>query len=198
MHLEKLTDPAFTAVTLARLRNNSNIPSGQDEDFLTEALKSAEDYIERYLECTIGLAEWRLTLDSFPPVAAYWKKPVPLLIPLWPIRSVDEIEYTDPDGGTATLPLSQILQPLGEARFHLRLKSGFSWPETSCDPNSVRIAFTAGYPTQAKIPGTMTRAILMLVSHWYENREAVLTGTVSKEIELGVNSMLSMLETEYD
>ena len=39
---------------------------------------------------------------------------------------------------------------------------------------------------------------MMLVSHWYENREAVLTGTVSKEVELGVSSLLAMLETEYD
>jgi uncharacterized phiE125 gp8 family phage protein len=192
MHLEKITDPAFSAVTLARLRNNSNIPPGQDEDFLTGALQSAEDYVERYLECTIASAEWRLTLDSFPPLNG------PQLIPLWPIRTVTEIAYTDPAGATILLPLNQIVQPIGNDRYHLRLKSGLCWPTTSCDPNSVRIEFTAGWITQSAIPGTLNRAIMMLVSHWYENREAVLTGTVSKEIELGVGSMLAMLEPEYD
>lgn len=192
MHLEKITDPAFIAVTLARLRTNSNIPSGQDEDFLTEALKSAEDYVERYLECTIGLAEWRLTLDSFPPVGDR-------LIPLWPIRAVTAIAYTAADGTAATaMDLSQIVQPIGNGRYHLRLKKGFSWPVTDGSPHAVAITFDAGWPTQATLPGTLTRAILMLVSHFYENREAVLTGSNSKEVELGVQSMLAMLETEYD
>ena len=192
MHLEKITDPAFTAVTLARMRGNSHIPNGQDEDFLTEALKSAEDYVERYLECTIGLAEWRLTLDSFPQVGE-------LLIPLWPIRSVTMIQYTAVDGTASTeLPLSQVVQPIGNDRYHLRLKKGFSWPLTDCSPNAVAITCEAGWPTQSALPGTLTRAILMLVSHFYENREAVLTGTISKEVELGVHSMLAMMETEYD
>ncbi len=192
MHLEKLTEPGFNSVTLARLRNNSNIPPGQDEDFLIEALKSAEDYVERYLECTIGIAEWRLTLDSFPPANE------PLLIPLWPIRNVILIAYLDSQSVRQELDLNQIVPPKGNDRYHLKLKSGFTWPTTLCEPNAVEIDFTAGFATQAKIPGTMTQAIRMLVSHWYENREAVLTGTVSKEIELGVSSMLSMLETEYD
>ena len=210
MHLEKITDPAFIAVTLARLRTNSNIPNGQDEDFLVEALKSAEDYCERYLECTIGLAEWRLTLDSFPQVGAwqdpfqafpqtYQSRKAELLIPLWPIRSVTAIAYTASDGTSSTpLSLSQIVQPIGNDRYHLRMKKGFSWPSTDGSPNAVAITFQAGWPTQAKLPGTLTRAILMLVSHFYENREAVLTGSISKEVELGVQSMLAMMETEYD
>lgn len=195
MHLEKITEPAFIAVTLARLRTNSNIPNGQDEDFLLEALKTAEDYVERYLECTIGLAEWRLTLDNFPRHAG---RDIPLLIPLWPIRSVAELQYVAADGAQTVLPLNQIVQPIGNGRYHLRLKKGFSWPATDCSPNAIAIRFNAGWPTQAKVPATLTQAIRMLVSHWYENREAVLVGTNSKEIELGVNSMLDMLETEFD
>ncbi len=195
MHLEKITDPAFAAVTLARLRGNSNIPSGQDEDFLLGALQTAEDYVERYLECTIGLAEWRLTLDSFPRVDG---RVIPLLIPLWPIRSVTELQYVAADGTPTVLPIEQIVQPIGNDRYHLRLKKGYSWPATDCSPNAIAIEFTAGWPTQAKVPATLTQAIRMLVSHWYENREAVLTATISKEIELGVNAMLDMLETEYD
>ena len=195
MHLEKITDSAFQAITIKRLGSNSNIPSGQDEDFLAQALVSAEDYVERYLECTIGLAEWRLTLDSFPRIDG---RVIPLLIPLWPIRSVTELQYVAADGTPTVLPLDQIVQPIGNDRYHLQLKKGCSWPATDCSPNAIAIRFNAGWPTQSKVPGTLTQAIRMLVSHWYENREAVLTATISKEIELGVNAMLDMLETEYD
>ena len=203
MHLEKITEPAFAAATLARIRHNSNIPSGQDEDFITEALKSAEDYVERYLECTIGLAAWRLTLDSFPPreepgMHQRYRHHPSLLIPLWPVRSVTELLFTAPDGTSSELPLEQIVPPIGNDRYHLRLKKGFSWPATDCSPNAIAITFTAGWPTQASLPGTLTQAIRMLVSHFYENREAVITGSIAKEVELGVNAMLDMLETDYE
>ncbi|HDR1907263.1 TPA: phage gp6-like head-tail connector protein [Pasteurella multocida] len=35
------------------------------------------------------------------------------------------------------------------------------------------------------INGPIRQAILMTIAHWYEHREAVFTGTITKEIELG-------------
>jgi hypothetical protein len=40
------------------------------------------------------------------------------------------------------------------------------------------------------VPAAIRHAILMLVGHWYEARSSVLTGTISKEIEFGVKSLL--------
>jgi hypothetical protein len=37
----------------------------------------------------------------------------------------------------------------------------------------------------------MRQAVLMLVAHWYENREAIVVGTISSEVSLGVNQLLS-------
>jgi uncharacterized phiE125 gp8 family phage protein len=210
MYLEKLTEPAFAVVTLARARQNSNIPPGQDEDLLVTLIAAAQDYIERYLECTIGLAEWRLTIDSFPPTVGQvnWERTLlnttstivrpAQLIPLWPIRAINAISYRDAVASTDTaFDVTKIVQPIGSDRFHLRLKKNTAWPSTDGGPNAVAIRFTAGYANPAAIPATMSRAALMLVAHWYENREAVVMGT-TKEIELGVEAMLAILETEYD
>lgn len=43
---------------------------------------------------------------------------------------------------------------------------------------------------QQAMPATIRRAILMLVAHWDENRSAVLTGTISKEVEFAVKALL--------
>ncbi|NDB18915.1 MAG: phage gp6-like head-tail connector protein [Actinobacteria bacterium] len=43
------------------------------------------------------------------------------------------------------------------------------------------------------VPKQAVHAINMLIGHWYFNREAVLTGTISKEIELAVAALLSPL-----
>jgi hypothetical protein len=48
----------------------------------------------------------------------------------------------------------------------------------------------AGYYSSNTIPEAIKRAMLLLISHWYVNREAVITGTTSKKIELAVDSLL--------
>ncbi|WP_271270224.1 head-tail connector protein [Aliamphritea hakodatensis] len=52
------------------------------------------------------------------------------------------------------------------------------------DPEPVTIEFVAGMP----VPKTVVQAILLLVSHWYENRQAV--GRVTEETEYSVNALL--------
>lgn len=42
------------------------------------------------------------------------------------------------------------------------------------------------------IPEVIQQAMLLLIGHWYENREAVLMGMVSKEVEYSVKSLLSL------
>lgn len=41
-----------------------------------------------------------------------------------------------------------------------------------------------------EVPAMVRQAALMLITHWYVNRSAVLTGSVSKEIEFATNSLL--------
>jgi hypothetical protein len=41
------------------------------------------------------------------------------------------------------------------------------------------------------VPAAIRHAILMLVGHWYDGaRSGVLTGSISKEVEFGVKSLL--------
>jgi len=41
-----------------------------------------------------------------------------------------------------------------------------------------------------EVPGSIKRAMLMLIGHWYRNRESVLAGSISKEIEMSVEACL--------
>ena len=71
------------------------------------------------------------------------------------------------------------------------LAYGESWPSFTPYPTgAVRIQFTAGYNDIANVPQMVKQAILLLVGHWYENREATLAGTISREIEFAVHALL--------
>jgi hypothetical protein len=52
----------------------------------------------------------------------------------------------------------------------------------------------AGYGAASAVPDDAKQAILLLASHWVENREAVLSGTISKEIELSYTALTDRLK----
>jgi uncharacterized phiE125 gp8 family phage protein len=68
---------------------------------------------------------------------------------------------------------------------------GTTWTPHRQDDNAISVTWWAGYGASgSSVPAAIRHAILMLVGHWYEFRTSVLTGSISKEIEFGVKSLL--------
>ena len=47
---------------------------------------------------------------------------------------------------------------------------GISWPTTYSRPDAITFVFTAGYGDPHDVPENIRHAILLLVTHWFENR----------------------------
>ena len=192
MRIARISENAFWVVTPERVRRNSRIPDTTEDDWIIEAIESAHEYIEEYLGCCIAMADYRMTLDRFP------RKRGSIDLPVWPVKEVANVQYVDPTGAVKSIELDKIVQPSDNGRFTLRLKDHELFPSTRATPNAVTITFTAGWSEVEKVPKTLRRAALMLTSHWYENRETVLIGTISKEIEHGTVAMLEQLRPPED
>jgi uncharacterized phiE125 gp8 family phage protein len=68
---------------------------------------------------------------------------------------------------------------------------GSTWTPHRQDDNAISVTWWAGYGASgSSVPAAIRHAILMLVGHWYEFRTSVLTGSISKEVEFGVKSLL--------
>ena len=69
-----------------------------------------------------------------------------------------------------------------------------TWPVTyTGQRGAIEVDFIAGYgSTAASVPADLKVAIRMLIAHWYEQREAVATGTIATTIPLAVESILMM------
>jgi hypothetical protein len=71
------------------------------------------------------------------------------------------------------------------------LRYGQSWPSTTLRPyNGVCITFTCGYGDASAVPENLIEAMMLLIGHYYENREAVITGQPAAELPLGVERLL--------
>jgi uncharacterized phiE125 gp8 family phage protein len=89
-----------------------------------------------------------------------------------PVQSVSAVKYYDPAGVLQTATLSDF-DVFGTARNKtVSPKSGFSWPVTQNRTDAIKIEYVVGFGDDiTDIPQTVRHALMMLVGHWYENRE---------------------------
>jgi uncharacterized phiE125 gp8 family phage protein len=190
MPLIQLTAPAELPVTLAEAKAHLRVDGADDDTLIAGLLAAAVGHLDG-AEGLLGRAlveqQWTLVLDAFPASA---EKPV--RIPLPPLVSVAAVRYVDAAGATQTWDAANWrIAPQGAMPGHLLPVHGESWPTTRTQAAAVEIDFTAGYGAAAGVPAPLKAAMLLLIGHWYANREAVNVGNIVNELPLAVQSLLA-------
>lgn len=169
--------------------------SGSDEDgliqgYLFAALHTAENVTHR----TIVSREHRWTLRDFPCSIRQ-----DIRLPRGKTQSVSSIQYTS-GGTTATLTGPSSGSPAGTDYQEdlegddggiIMPNQGASWPSVDLDvPSPVVITFTAGWAS-GDIPQDVIHAVMLLVGHWFQNREASVVAASVAELPMGAEALLS-------
>jgi len=187
MRLTKLTNPQTLPISLEAVKTHLRIEldeSGYDAD-LTDLIRVAAEWIEAETHLTLVSTQLRATWDCF--VADVIK------LPMWPISTVDSVTYIDTAGASQTLSTSLYRTSLVQCPATIQPAISTDWPETLVDGiNTVSVNVTAGYGVAAVQPHLVRHLLKLLVGHWFKNREAVLVGSISKEIELAVESLKNL------
>jgi uncharacterized phiE125 gp8 family phage protein len=121
---------------------------------------------------------WRtLAVTERTQIVQGWKDVVWLRFP--PIKSITSVTVRKSDGTDVVIAPQYIAldAEMGIVRF--------TGAVPSCE--TVTIIYQAGYD---EIPPQFKQGILLLVGHWYENREAVVLGSVPMEVPLAVSHLL--------
>ena len=159
-----------------------------EENTLIEALiTAAREYCEGYTRRALATQTIEAYLHCFP-----WNDRFELLMP--PLQSVTSVKYKDSDGieTTMTAGTDYIVDTESDVG-GIVLSYGSSWPSFTPYPlHPIKVRYVAGYNSTNPVPKTIKQAMLLLIGHWYANREAVLLGTISKEIEFAVKALLSL------
>jgi uncharacterized phiE125 gp8 family phage protein len=211
LSFQETTQPAAEPVTLALAKLHAHVDT-DDEDLLFEAwITAARQYCERYTRRAFFNREVTRTLDYFPlwygengtvnPAdrqdwpyyASFWDK-LTIDLPLPRCVSVTSITYTDTNGTTQTLPQSAYNVDVTSLPARIVPSAGNYWPTVvTYQPGSVQINYVAGsYGDGVEvntIPQGIVVAMILLIGHWYRNREAS-SELALKNIPLGVNALL--------
>jgi uncharacterized phiE125 gp8 family phage protein len=126
----------------------------------------------------IGIAlspqTWRLSLDHFP---------CEIVVPLGPVTAVTSVTYKDALG--TDQPVGGLRYDLDQQPLRIWPARDTAWPSIYCEPGAVKVTFECGYE---ELPQDLRWAMLLLVGHYYENREAVSEGL--QELPMGASSIL--------
>lgn len=112
-----------------------------------------------------------------------------LRLPLDPVQSITSVTYYDASNEQQTLAASVYQLLTDHSGPYVSLKPGQSWPSTYSREDAVTVEFVCGYGAPADVPPAIKQAVLMLISHWNENREAAGPDGLSA-IPFGVSVLL--------
>lgn len=116
-----------------------------------------------------------------------------ICLTLTPVQSITSIKVIDPAGEEQTLSVADFHLFGDEDIAYIEPKIGSVWPSVYDRPDAIRVTFVCGFgDTSDSVPNHIKQAIRLLCCHWYENREAVLTGTIATTLPMGVDALLSI------
>lgn len=181
-------------MTAQELRDQVRVEEGEDDSKLWQLAKLAREYCERANEVllTTATVEQHTTFTH----AADLDDAVRLV--LSPVATVSSVTIEEPGESSVAIDSANYeVVPDGEGVYLFPVNTITKW--SSRIGTRVVVTYTGGLAVDS-VAEVYKQAMLMLVAHYYENREAVLTGTISKEVEHGVERLLRLAEipSEFD
>jgi len=185
MALKLIASPAIEPVSLDEAKSHLRVDGTDDDNLITSLIAAARRWCEKFQRRAYITQTWELWLDS-------WPEKNYIIIPRPPLQDVSSVKYYGTDDSEYTFDQANYFVDTKSEPGRVVLGYKKNWPSVTLRPaNGVVVTFTAGYGDNAeKVPEEVKQAMKLLIGHWYEHREAVLAGIISKEIEFAVRSLL--------
>ena len=170
--LKVYTPPAVEPVSLAEAKSHCKIDIDDDDAYVVSLITMAREYVEGVLDTSLITQTLEARYNVFP----LWE----IVLPRPPMAAgTVTIVYRDEAGQDQTITSAAGQFQVDTATTPGRVFPLYNgvWPAVRGDENSVTVRWQAGYGASgATTPALCRGLILILVSHWYENRQPVVIG----------------------
>lgn len=182
MRVALVTPPAERPVSLEEARLHLRAPADEDNILIQGLIDAAVSHLDGY-SGTLG----RCLIEQTWAVHAglWWGH---LTLPFPDARDI-VVTYRDAQGVERTVDPGLVTYAYWGTGYGIRFEVLFNYPALAVHPEPITVTFTSGYEDAAAVPAAIKQAILLLVGHWYANREAV-AGPM-QELPLAVNALLA-------
>lgn len=186
-----ITPPSVEPVTLTEAKAHLRVDFTTDDTYITSLITAAREQCEMIARRALITQTLELRLEA-------WPTGTSVSLPRSPVQSITSIAYTDDTGAAGTMSSADYLLYAQPDPAVITLKPNKSWPTVSLMPGpSIAIRYVAGYGLAAAVPLRYKQACLLLIAHWYENREPVLVGTIYQALPNAVDALLLIDRGSY-
>lgn len=210
LNYQLITPPAVEPVSLDQAKKHLRVDFPDDDLLITALITAAREMCEQKMHRAIYEQTYALSLDQFN--YGDWRSTIPterrnplrfsalwesmaLRLPMPRLVSVTSITYLDTSGTLQTLDPSTYNVDASSQPARIVPAINLTWPTTDYYiPGSVKVTYVSGsYGDGLNVntcPQSISWAILLLVGHFYENREAT-TSLSLKNLPIGVDALLN-------
>jgi uncharacterized phiE125 gp8 family phage protein len=210
LNYQLITPPAAEPVTLDVAKLHLRIDFDDEDALISGLISAAREYCEQVIQRAIYNQTYVLSLDQFN--YGDWRSTIPmerrnplrfsalwesmaLRLPMPRLVSVTSITYLDTTGTLQTLDPSTYNVDTASEPARIVPAINLTWPTTDYYiPGSVKVTYVAGsYGDGVETdtcPASIRQAILLLLGHWYGNREAASALSI-RTVPMAVDALLN-------
>lgn len=167
-----VTAPSTAPVSLIEAKAHLRVDHNEDDDLIGTLIGAAVGHLDGWTgilgRCLVAQT-WRQDYDAFAPA---------LCLPLAPVMSVTSVT----DDGEPVAGESYDLETDAAGSSVVRFADGVSLV------GPISVTYVAGY---ADVPAPIKAAILLMIGHWYANREAVAVGVAVETLPMAADALLA-------
>lgn len=152
-------------VTLAEAKAHLRVDGTSQDAHITALVRAAADQIERDTGLSLRAREFAQTVNDWGVSRIRLERR--------PLNSITSVVYDAETGSEATLAADQYRPRDFLGMPNIIPAKDVTWPALESIPGAVRVTYAAGLPSNDTVPATLKQAALLLVGHWFENREGV-------------------------
>lgn len=185
-----VTPPAETPISLEEAKAHLRVDDDDQDELIDALIAAATGYLDGpqgVLGRALVTQTWRADRSCFLS-GPCWPG---IRLPLAPVQSANlTVEYWN---GTDYIEVDAegyalYADSLGP---YVDGVTNFTWPTPETRTDAVKITFVAGYGTAAEVPQPLKQAILLMVGHWFENREASVVGASVAALPMAVDALIA-------
>lgn len=200
--------PVAAIISTADAKTHLRVNTSTQDAYIDGLVTAAKNHIEKLTNRPLITQTWELWADHLPGARSsgdsWWDgvkdEPIShsqnrsssvITMPFGNLVSISELVTYDDSDTAATFDASNYIVDAVSQPGRIILKNGSTWPANLRAGNGLKITAVFGYGSAATdVPQDLIHAAKMLMAHWFENRESVAIGTISKEIEQSLYALI--------
>jgi uncharacterized phiE125 gp8 family phage protein len=192
--MQLITQPIAEPIDLDQAKTQCRVDGGADDQYISTLISVAREHVETVTQLQLLTQTWDVSYAAWPGQKPWGSQPLEMRINRWPLQSVTWIKWRDTGEVEHTLDPATYLLALGQRPARVVVRYGQSWPSDALSPaDPITIRCVAGYTRADDVPQVIKAAMLLLIGHLYENREAVMIGAglTATQLPMGFDELLA-------